>query len=105
MRSPSELGLHILKITTSNDLLNFWQENYGKLTPKNCEKFLNHPDLKSILSFDSYSIKIAIKRNKKLSDALGELAGEIGKKSGRGGKIENREIQGGRWGRNGKYTH
>ena len=102
MRSLIELGLQILKITTANDLLNFWQENYGILTPKNCEKFLNHPDLKSILSFDSYSIKLAIKRNKKLSDALGELAGEISKKSGSGGKIENREIQGGRWGRNSK---
>jgi len=54
------------------------------------------------LSFDSYSIKLAIKRNKKLSDALGELVGEVSKKRGRGGKIENREIQGGRWGRKSK---
>jgi len=102
LRSSIELGLQILKITTANDLLIFWQENYEILTPKNCEKFLNHPDLKAILSFDSYSIKIAIRRNKKLSDALGELAGDLSKKSGRGGKIESREIQGGRWGRNGK---
>ena len=91
-----------MKITTANDLLDFWQENYEILTPKNREKFLNHPHLKSILSFDSYSIKIAIKRNKKLSDALGELVGGINKKRGRGGKIENREIQVGRWGRNNK---
>ena len=91
-----------MKITTANDLLNFWQENYEILTPKNREKFLNHPELKSILSFDSYSIKLAIKRNKKLSDALGELVGEVSKKRGRGGKIENSEIQGGRWGRKSK---
>ena len=102
MRTLIELGLLILKITTANDLLNFWQENYEILTPKNREKFLNHPELKSILSFDSYSIKLAIKRNKKLSDALGELVGEVSKKRGRGGKIENREIQGGRWGRKSK---
>ena len=88
-----------MKINTARDLLNFWQETYEVLTPKNCKKFLNHPDLKSILSFDSYSIKIAIQRNKKLSDVLGELVGETSKKSGRGGKIENREIEGGRWGR------
>ena len=91
-----------MKITTADDLLNFWQENYEILTPKNREKFLNHPELKSILSFDSYSIKLAIKRNKKLSDALEELVGELSKKSARGGKIENREIQGGRWGRKSK---
>ena len=97
MRSLIESGLQILKITTANDLLNFWQENYEVLTPKNCEKFLNHSDLKSILSFDSYSIKIAVKRNKKLSDALKELKQEKNKKSGRKGKFGSRPGMGGRF--------
>ena len=35
-----------MKINTARDLLNFWQETYEVLTSKNCEKFLNHPDLK-----------------------------------------------------------
>lgn len=79
-----------MKVQTANDLLDFWQEIYQVLTPKYKEKFLKHPDLKSILSFDSYSIKIAVKRNKKLSDALKELKQDKKKKMGRKGKFGTR---------------
>lgn len=62
-----------MKISTAQDLLSFWELNHEKLSAKYQEQFLNHPAVKNILVFESYDIKIAIKRNKKLVDALDEL--------------------------------
>lgn len=62
-----------MKISTAQDLLEFWEQNYEKLSSGYQERFLNHPAVKEILAFDTYDIRIAIKRNKKLSLALKEL--------------------------------
>ncbi len=63
-----------LKFESANDILSFWQECHGELTNRWKSLFISDPKVTQILRFGSNeSIKVAIKRNKKLSDILEDL--------------------------------
>jgi hypothetical protein len=104
-----------MRIHNSNELLVFWAEIYGGLKPAWKKAFLKHPAIKEILSYQSEQIKVAVRRNQKLDDVLKDLHHQAQRKeefdrkqnpfydANQGdespSKIEQREIEGGRWGR------
>lgn len=103
-----------MNIRKPADLLVFWQEVYGELDVKWHKKFLNSKSIKEILTHPTDNIKVAVRRNKKLRDILGDLRAQVAKKEefldkydkyrnsrevNTGSKIEEREREGKRWGR------
>jgi hypothetical protein len=103
-----------MRIHNAQEVLDFWEEIYGKLDQKWQVKFLRHPCMKSILKHQSDNIKVAIRRNQKLNDVLDDLESQKIKKEtfdrkvnpyfdsvpdASESKIERREKDGGRWGR------
>ena len=62
-----------MRIHNPEEVLAFWEEIYGPLEPYWKNKFLKHPSMKGILKNQSDSIKVAIRRNKKLSKVLDDL--------------------------------
>lgn len=96
------------------DLLAFWQEVHGELDAKWHKEFLKDKSIKEILTHLTDNIKVAVRRNKKLRDILGDLRAQVAKKDefldkydkyrnsrevNTGSKIEEREREGKRWGR------
>jgi hypothetical protein len=97
------------------ELLIFWEQAHGELKPELKIGFLKHPDIKQILTFESDHIKVAVKRNVKLQDVLKDLTNQAIRKEEferkqnpfydanqsdePSSKIEEREQEGGRWGR------
>ena len=103
-----------MNIQKPSDLLAFWQELYGELDTKWHRVFLKDKAVKEILTHTSDHIKVAVRRNKKLSEILQDLREQEDKneafldkydryRNSRqrefGSKIENREREGKRWGR------
>jgi hypothetical protein len=103
-----------MNINKPTDLLIFWQEIYGELEKKWHNKFLRDKSIKEILTHPTDSIKVAIRRNKKLIEILTDLRNQVDKKEAfldkfdkyrnsreveTGSKIESREREGKRWGR------
>jgi hypothetical protein len=104
-----------MRIHNSNELLVFWTEIYGGLKPVWEKAFLRHSAIKEILSYQSEQIMVAVRRNQKLNDVLKDLHHQAQRKeefdrkqnpfydANQGdespSKIEQREIEGGRWGR------
>ena len=103
-----------MRIHNPEEVLAFWEEIYGPLEPYWKNKFLKHPSMKGILKNQSDSIKVAIRRNKKLSEVLDDLHKQgadkedfnrkqnpfhKSKQDESSSKIGRREKDGGRWGR------
>ena len=103
-----------MRIHNQEEVLAFWEEIYGPLESSWKNKFLKHPSMKGILKHQSDNIKVAIRRNKKLSDVLDDLHKQGVNKEAFDrkhnpfhesqqdqslSKIERREKDGGRWGR------
>ena len=103
-----------MNINKPTDLLIFWQEIYGELENKWHNKFLRDKSIKEILTHPTDSIKVAVRRNKKLIEILTDLRNQVDKKEAfldkfdkyrnsrgveTGSKIESREREGKRWGR------
>jgi hypothetical protein len=103
-----------MRIHNPEEVLAFWEEIYGPLEPSWRNKFLKHPSMKAILKNQSDNIKVAIRRNKKLSEVLDDLHNQKVNKEAfdikqnpfyesrqeeSSSKIERREKDGGRWGR------
>jgi hypothetical protein len=103
-----------MRIQNEQHVLAFWEEIYGALEEKWKSRFMNHKCMRSILNHNSDNIKVAIRRNKNLSDVLNDLENqklnkEIFKRKVNPyrdsipdepqSKVERRERDGGRWGR------
>ena len=104
-----------MRIHNSSELLVFWGEIYGGLKPAWKKAFLRHSAIKEILTYKSEQIMVAVRRNQKLNDVLKDLHHQAQRKeefdrkqnpfydANQGdespSKIEQREIEGGRWGR------
>ena len=104
-----------MRIHNSSELLVFWGEIYGGLNPTWKKAFLRHSAIKEILTYKSEQIMVAVRRNQKLNDVLKDLHHQAQRKeefdrkqnpfydANQGdesqSKIEQREIEGGRWGR------
>jgi len=103
-----------MRIHNAEEVLAFWEEIYGQLESSWKNKFLKHPSMKEILKHQSDNIKVAIRRNKKLSEVLDDLNNQKASKEAfdrkhnpfyesqqdqSSSKIERREKDGGRWGR------
>lgn len=104
-----------MRIHRPIDVLQFWEETYEVLEPKWKQKFIEHKAMKRILKYKSDQIKVAIRRNKRLDNVLGDLIQQADKKEDflrkqnqfydanqrerSSSKIENREREGNRWGR------
>ena len=103
-----------MNIQKPSDLLAFWQELYGELDAKWHGVFLRDKSVREILTHTSDHIKVAVLRNKKLSEILQDLREQEDKneafldkydryrnsrKREFGSKIENRERESKRWGR------
>ena len=103
------------RIHNSKELLVFWEKIYGGLKPVWKRAFLGHSAIQGILSYKSEQIMVAVRRNQKLNDVLKDLHHQTERKeefdrkqnpfydANQGdespSKIEQREIEGGRWGR------
>ena len=103
------------RIHNSKELLVFWEKIYGGLKPVWKRAFLGHSAIQGILSYKSEQIMVAVRRNQKLNDVLKDLHHQAQRKeefdrkqnpfydANQGdespSKIEQREIEGGRWGR------
>ena len=104
-----------MRIHNQQELMEFWEEIYGQVKPVWRRAFLKHDAIKEILTYQSDQIKVAVRRNQKLNDVLKDLyhqsqcKEEFDRKqnpfydANQGdespSKIEQREIDGGRWGR------
>ncbi len=103
-----------MRIQNEEQVLAFWEEIYGALDEKWKTRFITHRCIRLILNHNSDNIKVAIRRNKKLSDVLSDLENQkINKETFKQkvnpyhdsmpdesqSKVERRERDGGRWGR------
>jgi len=103
-----------MNIRKPADLLAFWQEIHGELDTKWHTEFLEDKSIKEILYHPTDNIKVAVRRNKKLLEILGDLRNQVDKTEAfldkydkhrnsreinTGSKIEEREREGKRWGR------
>ena len=103
-----------MAIRKHDDILEFWQEVHGILDPKWHKKFLSHKAIGEILTHPTENIKVAIRRNQKLSEILEDLRHQQSKKEefldkydkyrksrqvDTGTKIDQREKKSRRWGR------
>ena len=104
-----------MRIHNQQELLKFWEEIWGQVKPVWRRAFLKHDVIKEILTYQSDQIKVAVRRNQKLNDVLKDLHHQSQRKEEfdrkqnpfydaevrdqSPSKIEQREIEGGRWGR------
>ena len=103
-----------MRIQNAQDVLKFWEEVHGTLDAKWIVEFLKHQTIRFILNHDSDKIKVALRRNQKLEEVLIDLENQVTKKEDfdrqinpyydskqyeSQSKIEQREKDGGRWGR------
>lgn len=104
-----------MRIHNASELLVFWTDTYGDLKPAWKKAFLRHSAIKEILSYKSEQIVVAVRRNQRLNDVLKDLYHQVNNKeefdrkqnpfydANQGNespsRIEQREIEGGRWGR------
>jgi hypothetical protein len=104
-----------MRIHNQQELMEFWEEIYGQVKPVWRRAFLKHDAIKEILTYQSDQIKVAVRRNQKLNDVLKDLYHQsqckeefdrkqnpfydTGIRDQSPSKIEQREIESGRWGR------
>ena len=104
-----------MNIRKSEDLLAFWEKIHGVLETKDLRsRFLHHECMKEILKHRQERIAVAVRRNAKLHDVLQDLYVQDNRTQefldkyypyrdsqpeDLGSRIEQREKDGGRWGR------